>query len=140
MKPAEDPNNFRNSSEYHTGKPCIAKGCKEPAGTWWGPHWCQKHNAERLERIGVGLDDMIRRNELRREVEKETATLRELLYDAYRENRALVVAAGGKITVLPEHYTAKLTRESIHTPKGRNGPRTYEYEFRIDRASLKEGE
>lgn len=127
MKPTEDPNHEGNSAEYHTGKSCIVNGCKEPAGTWWGPSWCQKHNHERLERIGSNLDDMIRRNELKAAVEKETADLRAMLHDAYRENRALVVAAGGKITVLPEHYTAKICAESVHTPQGRDGPKTYDY-------------
>lgn len=127
MKPTEDPNHKGNSAEYHTGKPCIVKGCTAPAGTWWGPSWCQKHNHERLERIGANLDDMIKRNELKRMVEEETKSLREMLYSAYAENRALVVAAGGKITVLPEHYKAKIVAESVHTPKGRDGPKTYDY-------------
>ena len=127
LKPAEDPDHPGNSAEYHTGKPCVVKGCKEPAGTYWGPSWCQKHNAERLERIGANLDDMIRRNELRAAVEKETEDLRRMLYDAFAEIRALVVAAGGKITVLPEHYAAKITAESVRTPKGKSGPKTYDY-------------
>lgn len=127
MKPAEDPNHPGNSAEYHTGKPCIVKGCKSPAGTHWGPHWCQQHNAERLARIGANLDDMVRRNELRKAVEDETDSLRKMLHDAFREIRALVVAASGKITVLPEHYEAKIISESVHTPQGRNGPKTYDY-------------
>lgn len=56
MQPYEDPNNKGNSSKYHTGKPCIEPGCNEPAGTAWGPYWCQKHNAERLNRISEQLE------------------------------------------------------------------------------------
>jgi hypothetical protein len=131
MKPTEDPAHSGNSAEYHTGKPCVVKGCKEPAGTWWGPSWCRQHNHERLERIGSNLNDMVKRAELRAAVEAETKSLRDLLHRAYRENRALVVAAGGKITVLPEHYTAKIVAESVRTPKGENGPKTYDYMVQI---------
>ena len=127
MKPAEDPSHKGNSAEYHTGKPCIVKGCKEPAGTWWGTHWCQKHNAVRLDQIGSTLETMAEKAALREAVEKETASLRELLYKAYAENRALIVAAGGKITVLPEHRKAKIISQSCRTPQGLAGPATYDY-------------
>lgn len=44
---------------------CIEPGCNEPAGTPWGPHWCEKHDQERRDRItkqlrelaGKGSDD-----------------------------------------------------------------------------------
>ena len=127
MEPARDPSHRGNSPEYHSGKPCRVKGCKAPAGTWWGPHWCQEHNAERLERIGANLNDMARKAELRAAVEKETADLRALLSKALAEVRALVVAAGGNITVLPEHRSAKVLAESVHTPKGDAGPKTYQF-------------
>lgn len=61
MKPTADPNHRGNSPEYHTGKPCTAAGCLNPAGAWWGKHWCQQHNHERLERIGATLEDMANR-------------------------------------------------------------------------------
>lgn len=131
MKSTEDPNHKGNSAEYHTGKPCIVKGCKAPAGTWWGPHWCQLHNHERLERIGSNLDDMIKRAELRAAVEKETDGLRQLLCSAYAEMHAIIVAVGGKVTVLPEHRAAKITAQSKHTPQGDKGPATYRYDFEI---------
>lgn len=54
-----DPNDAGNSSAYHTGKPCIEKGCSNPAGTYWSEFWCQEHNAERLERITKNLEDEI---------------------------------------------------------------------------------
>lgn len=40
MRPTEDPHHEGNAAKYHSGKPCIVKGCVEPAGTWWGPSWC----------------------------------------------------------------------------------------------------
>ena len=53
----EDPNNPGNSPEYHAGKPCIEEGCDEPAGTWWSPHWCFKHNVERIRRITRQMEE-----------------------------------------------------------------------------------
>lgn len=127
MEPAANPDHPHNSAEYHSGKPCRAKGCQNPAGTWWGPSWCQQHNAERLARIGADLDDMVRRTELREAVEKETASLRRMLYKAFGDIDALVIAAGGEITVRPEHRAARITAKSIHTPQGERGPATYRY-------------
>ena len=127
MKPTADPNHDGNSSKYHTGKPCSVKGCAEPAGTWWGPSWCQKHNHERLERIGATLEDMAARAALRAEIERETALLRKIANRALADLRAVVVAVGGRVTVLPEHYSAEIISESVHTPQGRAGPRTYNY-------------
>lgn len=114
-----------NSAKYHTGKPCSVKGCTEPAGTWWGPSWCQNHNHERLERIGSNLDDIVKRAELRAAVEQETADLRRLLAAAYEEIHGLVVAAGGKITVTTAHRSAKLLAQSRHSH--RDGSETYDY-------------
>jgi len=51
----EDPNHKGNSSEYHTGKTCIEGECENPAGTHWSPHWCFKHNVERIRRIDSKL-------------------------------------------------------------------------------------
>jgi hypothetical protein len=56
-RPHHDPNHLMNGPEYHTGKPCIEKGCDEPAGTAWSPLWCQRHNAERLDRISGRLTE-----------------------------------------------------------------------------------
>lgn len=52
MKPHEDPDHVGNSAEHHTGLTCIEDGCDELAGTAWSHLWCQKHNAERMNRIG----------------------------------------------------------------------------------------
>lgn len=45
-----------NSSKYHTGKECIEKDCKLPAGTAWSDYWCWKHNAMRMDRITVSME------------------------------------------------------------------------------------
>jgi hypothetical protein len=54
----KDPNAEGNSAKYHTGKPCIEPGCNEPAGTGWGPHWCFKHNVERIDRISRQMEQI----------------------------------------------------------------------------------
>lgn len=128
MEPAADPNHPGNSAEYHTGKPCIVKGCKAPAGTWWGPHWCQEHNHARLEKIGATLESMVQRAAFSEAVDKATEALRQMLHDAYAETQALVLAAGGRVVVKPEHRNVELSRRSVYTPQGRDGPATYEFE------------
>lgn len=59
IKGFNDPNDEGNSEKYHTGKPCIEKGCENPAGTWWSPYWCFKHNVERLDRVSGQLEDIL---------------------------------------------------------------------------------
>lgn len=58
----DDLDHKYNSAKYHTGKPCVESGCDLPAGTWWSPLWCQKHNAERIERISKALREEISRH------------------------------------------------------------------------------
>jgi len=99
MKPAADPSHKGNSSEHHTGKPCVVMGCAAPAGTWWGKHWCQQHNAERLDRISATLDSMARKAELSKLVDEATESWRATCGDLLRERDALVLAAGGSATV-----------------------------------------
>ncbi len=36
-------------------KKCIEKGCREPAGTPWGPLWCADHDDGRINRISRNL-------------------------------------------------------------------------------------
>jgi hypothetical protein len=55
MKRYEDASDPLNDERFHTGKPCIEPGCTDPAGTAWSLHWCQKHNAERMNRISDGM-------------------------------------------------------------------------------------
>ena len=54
----DDPEDKGNSAAYHTGKACVVPGCTEPAGTGWSPHWCFRHNAERMRRIHRGFASM----------------------------------------------------------------------------------
>jgi len=60
LEPFEDPNNKGNSYIYYTGKPCIEPECNEPAGTVWSPFWCFKHNVERIKRISIQLDNIVK--------------------------------------------------------------------------------
>ena len=55
---ARDPSDSMNGPQHHTGRPCKESGCGEPAGTAWGPHLCQRHNAEQLDRINRSLADL----------------------------------------------------------------------------------
>lgn len=57
----KDPDHPGNSSKHRTGRPCIETGCNEPAGTAWGPHWCMKHNIERIDRITQSLEELVER-------------------------------------------------------------------------------
>lgn len=55
---ADDPEDTMNGPRHHTGRLCKEPGCDEAAGTAWGPHWCQRHNAEQLARIGRLLAEL----------------------------------------------------------------------------------
>jgi len=61
MFPYEDPGSPYNGPSYYTGLPCVILGCPEPAGTAWSPHFCQKHNAERINHIASQLDELIKK-------------------------------------------------------------------------------
>jgi hypothetical protein len=41
-----------------SGRLCIEQGCPEPAGTFWGPYWCPRHDMERLDRITDSLNEI----------------------------------------------------------------------------------
>lgn len=41
-----------------SGRNCVEPGCSEPAGTWWGPLWCPRHDKERIDRISNSLEQM----------------------------------------------------------------------------------
>ncbi|QHJ75238.1 hypothetical protein DELTA_45 [Brevundimonas phage vB_BsubS-Delta] len=60
MQRYEDKDDPHNGPEHHTGKECITTDCKEPAGTWWSPLWCQACNAARIKRIDGNLKDICR--------------------------------------------------------------------------------
>lgn len=59
----EDPADPRNGAAHHTGKACVEDGCDEPAGTAWSPHWCFRHNVERIRRNYRGMRDALARLE-----------------------------------------------------------------------------
>lgn len=42
-----------------SGRVCVESGCLNPAGTWWGPHWCPLHDKERLDRISASLESIV---------------------------------------------------------------------------------
>lgn len=54
-----DPGHPGNSPKHRTGKPCIERGCENPAGTAWSPFWCQSCNAARMDRITASLDRVL---------------------------------------------------------------------------------
>ncbi len=58
MKASEDPGNEGNSAAYHTGKPCVERGCDRPAGTAWSPQWCFECNVVRMKRISRSLAEI----------------------------------------------------------------------------------
>ena len=62
--PPEDPAHEFNSPKYHTGKPCIERGCTNPAGTGWSRLWCQPCNAKRMRHITFALDTLASGNRL----------------------------------------------------------------------------
>lgn len=67
-----DPNDPLNSPKYHTGKPCVERGCVKPAGTAWSPFWCQAHNAERMARVNDSMEIMLEAFQRRREKTEST--------------------------------------------------------------------
>jgi hypothetical protein len=61
MERYQNPEDPLNGPQYHTGKPCIEKGCERPAGTAWGRFWCQSCNSARMNRIGSFLEAEVAR-------------------------------------------------------------------------------
>lgn len=61
MDAFEDPAHPGNSSEHYTGKPCIERGCNNPAGTHWSPYWCFRCNVRRIRRITSNLEGILDR-------------------------------------------------------------------------------
>jgi hypothetical protein len=98
VKPFEDPNHEGNSAKYRSGRSCHTKGCKEPAGTWWSPHWCFAHNVERIHRIEAGINDVLVSSKLRQMVDAETKTLRDYCDRLIAERDAAVAIAWRRLT------------------------------------------
>lgn len=55
MEAYQDETHPGNGPKYHTGKPCLTPGCKNPAGTMWGKYWCFECNVTRMDRISDGF-------------------------------------------------------------------------------------
>ena len=53
----EDPEDYGNSTEFHTGKRCI-EGCGRPAGTYWSRFWCFECNVKRMRRVGGEIEQL----------------------------------------------------------------------------------
>ena len=119
----QDPNHSGNAVSYHTGKPCIEKGCEEPAGTAWGPHWCFAHNVARLDRISANLNEFSERAKFSEMAEKAADGWRGLVEKLLRERDAIIRAAGGKVTVTKAQLEAKQTYWSHQSHK--DGSQTY---------------
>ncbi|MGW1422677.1 hypothetical protein ACWAT4_21485 [Bradyrhizobium manausense] len=109
----ENPEHDGNSAKWHTGKQCIEKGCKKPAGTWWSPHWCFDHNVERMQRISAGLNDAVERAKLAELVDKQTAELRAWAGESYKTMKAMVLASGGTLTIKNGDRTREIESESV---------------------------
>jgi hypothetical protein len=112
----EDPSHEGNSAKYHTDKPCIVKGCKKPAGTLWGPHWCFTHNVERMNRITASLTDAVERARVAGMIDKSVKDLREWAHKSRRIALAMVAASGGELTINVADIDRECTHESVNTP------------------------
>ncbi len=55
LLPYQDLQNEGNSERHRTGKPCVERGCDQPAGTAWSPLWCPACNIERMDRIDASM-------------------------------------------------------------------------------------
>jgi hypothetical protein len=124
----ENPEHDGNAPKWHTGKQCVEKGCKKPAGTWWSPHWCFDHNVERMKRISAGLNDAAERAKLAELVDKQTAQLRAWAYESHKTIKAMVLAAGGSLTIKNEDKTREIVSESVTCND--DGTTTYRYHAR----------
>ena len=112
IQPYADPMHEGNSERYHTGKRCTEANRKNPAGTMWSPHWCFKHNKDRMARIIASLKDAAERAEF-------NAKVREAAEGAWRYGhemrgylKAAVIAAGGTLTLRKEDIERDVTYES----------------------------
>lgn len=124
MLPYQDPAHDGNSAKYHTGKVCTVKGCREPAGTWWGTNWCFKHNVERLDRIGSSLNEMADKAKFSSLIDKAVKNWRATCTELIQERNAILRAAGGRVTATRLQHLREVKRWS-HSSH-RDGSATYE--------------
>lgn len=122
----QDPNHEGNSAKYHSGERCRGKDCKEPAGTWWGEHWCFKHNVERMDKISATLETMAEKAKLSEMVDKAVENWRRTVNSLLRERNAILRAAGGKVTATKDQH-----RHSQHWShqSHKDGSETYQIDL-----------
>lgn len=120
----ENPDHNGNSPKWHTGKSCVEKGCKKPAGTWWSPAWCLDHNVERMKRVSAGLDDAVKRAEIAALIDKETASLRNWAFEMSKTMKAMILANGGLMIIKNADKDREITSESVQYGKETT---TYQY-------------
>ena len=48
-----------HTCQESSGRECIEVGCRNAAGTHWGPLWCPVHDEERLDRITRNLEEIV---------------------------------------------------------------------------------
>ena len=124
--PYQDPAHDGNSAQYHSGKSCRTKGCKEPAGTWWSPLWCFRHNVERMDNISSTLESMADKARFSELVNKACEDWRRTVGNLLNERNAILRAAGGKVTATKEqHRDSKHWSHQSH----RDGSETYQIDL-----------
>ncbi len=109
-----DASHEGNSAKYHSGKPCVEPGCQREAGTFWSPAWCFEHNVARMDRISASLADAAERAKLAALVHEATKSLRDWAADSNRTIKAMVIAAGGELTIRNEDKNREIVSESTH--------------------------
>ena len=126
LLPYQDPAHKGNSEDYHSGKPCRTKGCKEPAGTAWSPLWCVRHNIERIDRISANLDSMIEKAKFAELAGKVAEDWKRCVDGLLIERNAILRAAGGKVTATKEQH-----RHSSHWShqSHKDGSETYQIDL-----------
>ena len=125
MKAYQDPFHEGNSVKYQTGRVCITKGCKNLAGTAWSPHWCYKHNVERMDRLSANIDDAVSQAKFSQAVREANEASMRINAQQCAVIVALVRKAGGTVTLTKEQLEKHTSYESVshHT----DGSRTYRY-------------
>lgn len=122
----QDPAHEGNSAKYYTGKYCITKGCKAPAGTKWSPLWCFEHNVARMDRISSQLEDFVERAKFSALVDKACEDWHHTVGKLLDERNAILRAAGGKVTATKEqHRDSKHWSHQSH----RDGSETYQIDL-----------
>ena len=106
-----NPDHAGNSAKFHTGKNCITKGCEQPAGTWWSPHWCFACNVERITRISSSLDDIVQRAAFDAAVRKAADEWHGLIEYQRKTINAMVLASGGTLTIKMADRERKIISE-----------------------------